>query len=170
MKTLQLSLLTFVLFFFAQTSFAQAKSEKFTVSGNCGMCKNKIEAAAKSAGATYAVWNEESKELAVKYKAGSSAEKIQKSIAAAGYDTPGFKATDEAYDKLHGCCKYDRAAASSNCCESNNCTKEECKNCCKDGKCTDATMACCKDGKCGKEIHSGGGAKESAGCCKKASH
>jgi len=36
-------------------------------------------------------------------------EKIQQLIASVGYDTELFKATDESYDKLHFCCKYERA-------------------------------------------------------------
>ena len=135
------------------------------------MCKNKIEASAKKAGATYAVWNEESKDLTVKYDAASAnAAKIQQAIAAVGYDTPTAKATEEAYEKLHGCCKYERSDASKNksCCDGASCTKEECKTCCVDGKCT-KSMDCCKDGKCSKEgtkAHSAttGGAS----CCKKA--
>jgi hypothetical protein len=32
-------------------------------------------------------------------------------IANAGHDTEMHKATDEAYNKLPGCCKYERAKA-----------------------------------------------------------
>ena len=35
-------------------------------------------------------------------------EKIQQAIAFVGYDTELFKATDESYNKLHHCCKYER--------------------------------------------------------------
>lgn len=90
-------------------SFAQTKTEKLKVSGECGSCKKKIESAAKKAGASYAVWNVDSKELTIKYNStsGNSA-KIQKAIADAGYDTPDYKASDEAYNKLDGCCQYER--------------------------------------------------------------
>ena len=55
------------------------------------MCKKKIETAAKDAGATYALWNEESKELTVKYKSTSTnTAKIEKQIADVGYDTQRF--------------------------------------------------------------------------------
>jgi hypothetical protein len=33
---------------------------------------------------------------------------IHKNIAAVGHDTQKVKATDEAYNNLHDCCKYDR--------------------------------------------------------------
>ena len=99
----------------ATTSFSQkTKTDTFQVSGNCGMCETKIEKAAKAAGATYAEWNKDTKIITVKYNSSSSnLAKIQKSIADAGYDNVGVKTTTEAYDKLHGCCKYDRTAVAT---------------------------------------------------------
>ncbi len=90
-------------------SQAQSKKESITVNGNCGMCKSTIEKAAKSAGASEASWDADAKTLTVTYaSASSSSAKIQQAVAAAGYDTRDIKASDAAYDKLHGCCKYDR--------------------------------------------------------------
>ena len=177
MKTLKIS--SFIAFFMTiavlslpKDSFAQTtKTESFKVSGNCGMCKSKIEKAAKDAGASSASWNEETKELTVKYKSTSTnTAKIQQSIAGVGYDNAGFKATDITYKKLHGCCQYDRTAdtKTTSCCSAG----AKCEM--KDGKCTD--MAACKDkgccdangvckaGTCTKEGHTGGD------CCKKADH
>jgi mercuric ion binding protein len=161
MKTLKIfSLLAFL--GVAQFSFAQStKTETFNVSGNCGMCKSKIEKAAKDAGASSASWDASTKELTVSYKSTSTnTAKIQKSIAGVGYDNAGFKATEVAYKKLHGCCQYDRSSAGTHpaCCSG-----DEKAECCKDGKCTKhATEAdCCKDGKCSKEGHDG------KDCCKK---
>ena len=106
MKSLFLSLLFAVI---ATVGFAQTKSETLKVSGECGSCKKKIESAAKKAGASYAVWDVDSKELSIKYNSTSTnSAKIQKAIADVGYDTPDYKATDEAYNKLDGCCQYDR--------------------------------------------------------------
>jgi hypothetical protein len=128
------------------------------------MCKNKIEGAAKKAGATYAAWDESSKLLIVKYKTTTSnPEKIQETIAAVGYDTPKYKASNEAYDKLHACCKYERTTAKTNCCDGATCNKEECKKCCEGGKCT-SDMSCCKDGKCEANQKD----NQLASCCKKA--
>jgi periplasmic mercuric ion binding protein len=165
MKTLKLFLLSTAFILFAQSGYAQVKSETLKVAGECGMCKKKIETAAKSAGATYAVWNEDSKELKVKYNSKSSnAAKIQESIAAVGYDTESYKATEEAYNNLHSCCKYDRTSmASASCCVDGKCTKEECKTCCKDGVCT-KDMACCKNNQCADHAKTDG----KAACCKKA--
>lgn len=112
MKSLIFSL---VFIMTASLGFAQAKTETLKVSGECGSCKKKIEAAAKKAGADYAMWDVDTKELTIKYNSTSTnTAKIQKAIAAVGYDTPDFKATDEAYNKLDGCCQYDRTTASNN--------------------------------------------------------
>jgi len=91
-------------------SAQEPKSESIAVSGNCGMCKSAIEKAAKSAGATEANWDKEKKVLALTYPASVSAEKIQQAIAAAGYDTRDFQATDASYKKLPECCQYERKA------------------------------------------------------------
>src|SRR6187402_1687852 len=116
MKSLKIFSTVLVCCAIATTSFSQkTKTETFQASGNCGMCETKIETAAKAAGATYADWNKDTKVITVKYSSTSSnLAKIQKSIADAGYDNVGVKTTNEAYDKLHDCCKYDRTAATSN--------------------------------------------------------
>jgi periplasmic mercuric ion binding protein len=83
--------------------------ETIKVWGNCGMCKTNIEKAAKKGGATIANWSEETHELNVSYVAAkTSSQKIQQSIANAGYDTQDLSANNGAYNKLHACCKYDR--------------------------------------------------------------
>ena len=154
----------------ASVSFAQkTKTETIPVSGNCSMCKKSIEKAAKNAGAADANWDVDAKALTVKYNSSTTnAAKIQESIAAAGYDTRDVKSSNEAYDKLHGCCKYDRAAASNDDAKMPARTAGSDGDCCKDGKCSkpghdgkdcckkaDASMDCCKDGKCSKPGHDG---------------
>jgi len=150
----------------ATFSFAQkTKTEAISVSGNCGMCKSKIEKAAKDAGVKEANWDVDAKILTVKYSSSSTnTAKIQQAVAAAGYDTRDVKTTKEAYGKLHGCCQYDRDISSGD---------QQKMDCCKDGKCSkaghdgndccnkaDSKMDCCKDGKCSKEGHEG------KDCCK----
>jgi len=84
-------------------------SETFQVWGNCGMCKKTIEKAAKIKGVETAVWDVDSKQMAVTYDSTkTNVESIQKAIAETGYDTPLVKGNDLAYDNLHGCCQYDR--------------------------------------------------------------
>jgi periplasmic mercuric ion binding protein len=157
MKTLKY-FFSFLFITLATISFAQTNTETFKVAGECGMCKKKIEAAAKEAGATYALWNTDSKVMTVKYKSTSTNKaKIEQAIAGVGYDTPTIKASDEAYNKLHECCKYERAGAAdatdTSCCHDAKCTKTACM---KDGKCS-PDMTCCKEAGC-----------DTKDCCKKA--
>jgi copper chaperone CopZ len=165
MKTLKIALLS-VFTTLTISSFSQSRTESIPVSGNCGMCEAKIEKAAKTAGATSADWSTETKLLTVKYNSSSTnAARIQQAVAAAGYDTRDFKASDEAYKKLHACCQYDRTAATS--------ANHQCSDKCdmKDGKCTD--MAACKDKGCckaeGKSMDccaKGDGSASNTDCCK----
>ena len=85
------------------------KKESVKVWGNCGMCKKKIEKAAKSAGASAASWDSETQLLKISFDdSKTSSVKIQESIAKVGYDTQDYTADNEAYDNLPGCCQYDR--------------------------------------------------------------
>ena len=91
--------------------FAQdQKTEKFIVAGNCGMCEKRIENAAKSLeGVSFADWNKETKMLEVKFDSDkTNLDKIQEAIAEVGHDTKMHKASDEVYNDLPACCKYDR--------------------------------------------------------------
>ena len=154
MKTLQIFVLSLFTVILSLNAAAQSKTETFAVSGECGMCKKKIETAAKAAGASYAVWNVSSKKLTVKFTEASNAAKIQQHIAESGYDTPTAKATDDAYNNLHECCKYDRTA-----------TTETAACCAKDATCcTDQT--CCTDGTCTHDKTSTATATPSS-CCSK---
>ncbi len=102
-----------LLLFFTMPSIAQNKKniikENISVSGNCGMCKKTIETAAKVKGVKTVKWNAETKILMIKYDGNKiSNADIQRKIADVGYDTQNFSASDEVYEKLHGCCKYER--------------------------------------------------------------
>ncbi len=116
MKTLNIFSVILFCILAINTSFAQnaTKNETIKVWGNCGMCKTTIEKAAKSAGAKTANWNDENKELKVSYALNkTTATKIQQAIANVGYDTQDFTANNAVYNKLHGCCKYDRKVTNS---------------------------------------------------------
>jgi hypothetical protein len=154
MKAQSIFLSVFILFAaFTVNAQEGLKRDTLKVWGNCGMCKKTIEKSAITAGATTADWNTDTKLLTVAYKAKSTNGKnIQQSIAASGYDTQDFTASNAAYDKLHGCCKYDRkdtskAKEDKSCCEGSD------KACCKDGDKKDA--ACCS-----KEGHKAADAKQ----------
>ncbi len=87
--------------------FAANKTESLKVSGNCEMCKARIEKAAKVAGVTKAEWNQKTKALTLVYDpAKVKSDDVQRKIAAAGHDTPKYKATTAVYNALPGCCKY----------------------------------------------------------------
>ncbi|WP_167616453.1 heavy-metal-associated domain-containing protein [Maribellus sediminis] len=94
----------------AFTVFAGNKTEKIKVSGNCGMCEKRIEKAASAVeGVSKADWNKETKMLEVTFDdALTSTDKIEKAVAKVGHDTPHYKAKDEVYNELPGCCHYDR--------------------------------------------------------------
>lgn len=84
-------------------------TETFKVSGNCGMCKNTIEKAAKVKGVSKADWNIETKVLTLKYDPSVvTSDAVLQRVADAGYDNEKFKATDKSYKSLDGCCQYDR--------------------------------------------------------------
>lgn len=108
MKSIKKLVMAAALLAVCNMSFAQSVTEKIRVSGNCGMCEKKIEAAAKEAGAKKADWDEDLKVLTVKYdQKETSNDAIQKKVAETGYDTEKYTASMEAYEKLHSCCQYD---------------------------------------------------------------
>ncbi|MBK6938422.1 MAG: cation transporter [Chitinophagaceae bacterium] len=164
MKTIKLLSAAVLLLAFTFNSSGQTKTESFQVSGNCGMCKTRIEKAAKEAGAAAANWNADSKQLTVTYESSlTNTAKIQQKIADVGHDNPGFKTTADVYNKLPGCCKYERVTDAKE--EKHTCS-DKCEK--KDGKCTkmesgNAAMNCGmhKDDSHKTEGHEG------KSCCKK---
>lgn len=87
-----------------------AVTDTVMVYGNCGMCKHRIEGAVlKIEGVQTAEWNTDTRLLTVQYdQSAVSLDDIEKKVAEVGHDTDKFRAKDEVYAKLHGCCKYDR--------------------------------------------------------------
>ncbi|MEN8230259.1 MAG: cation transporter [Bacteroidota bacterium] len=119
MKTKILSVMA-ILGLSISTIMANAeKKEKFEVAGNCGMCKTRIEKAANSVdGVSAAEWEKESKMLDVTFDPDKAdLHKVHMAVAKAGHDTKMHQTSDEVYDKLPGCCKYDRLEKeSAGCC------------------------------------------------------
>ena len=110
MKTKVLSLVA--LFMMGAVSvFAGNKTEKFLVNGKCEMCEKRIEMAALSLeGVSKADWNKETKMMEVSLdNSKTDVHKVEMAIAKVGHDTKMHKATDEAYNQLPSCCKYDRS-------------------------------------------------------------
>jgi copper chaperone CopZ len=110
MKTRMLSLIMLMVLSISSGLAQAEKKEKFQVAGNCGMCKSRIEKAATSVeGVISAEWDKKTKMIEVNYDAEKvDIHKVHKAIAKAGHDTKIHKASDEVYDGLPGCCKYER--------------------------------------------------------------
>ena len=89
---------------------AQEKNKKMTfeVDGKCEMCKNRIEKAALGVnGVKYALWDIPSHQLSlILDERKTNPMKIKTALVAVGHDTKELKATQEAYDSVHPCCKY----------------------------------------------------------------
>ena len=83
------------------------KTDTIAVNGDCGMCEIKIEKAAKLRGVSTADWDADAKQLIVTYNPKKvTPEDIQRSVAAQGYDTELFTATEASYKALPQCCQY----------------------------------------------------------------
>ena len=100
---------------FSLTMVAQEKKSKnkkvvIKVAGNCGMCEKRIEKAAYSVkGVKDAEWHVDCQDIhLVIDETKCSVDDVAKAIAAVGHDTGRIKADDAVYEKLHGCCNYER--------------------------------------------------------------
>lgn len=84
------------------------KKLNIEVSGNCKMCKSRIEKASlKIKGVKYANWDIPSKELTLIFDENKcSVDDVKIAIAMVGHDTDSVKATDQTYNKLPPCCQY----------------------------------------------------------------
>ncbi|WP_185145426.1 TonB-dependent receptor domain-containing protein [Chryseobacterium sp. 5_R23647] len=99
------------------TTFISAQNlskSQFQVKGNCEMCKERIETTAKKAGAKSARYSIDSQTLTLETSEKVSPEDILKKVTEAGHDNEKFKASDETYEKLPGCCHYDRDLKTEN--------------------------------------------------------
>ena len=118
MKTVKIIIVAVLAITLCSNSFAQmvdhskmdmtaTKTETLKVSGNCDMCKARIEKAAKLDGVSKAEWDSKSKILSVTYDpAKTNIDQVSRKVAAAGHDNEKVKADEKAYSSLPGCCKY----------------------------------------------------------------
>lgn len=83
------------------------KTDTLGVEGVCGMCKKRIESAAKSnEGVVAAAWDLEKQLLTVVYDSVKvSLEQIQTSISEAGHNTTGLDRNSDRYKELPYCCR-----------------------------------------------------------------
>ena len=80
------------------------------MNGNCEQCKKRIEKAAFSvSGVKSAEWGIDDHKLhLIINEEKCSVTDVKKAVAKVGHDTDDVKSTDETYNNLHSCCKYDR--------------------------------------------------------------
>ena len=104
------NLTVIVVLLMTTVAFSQSKNAKASieVDGVCMMCKERIEKACyKTKGVKSAIWDVKTHELKLIFdESKTNLTAIQKNIAAVGHDTKELKATDEAYNSVHPCCKY----------------------------------------------------------------
>lgn len=104
-----------MILFISYSTQAQTKKNKnakynVEVNGNCEMCKKRIEKAAFSVpGVKSAIWHTDDHTLhLIINEEKCTLINVKKAIAKVGHDTDEVKATKEEYEKLHGCCLYER--------------------------------------------------------------
>ena len=86
-----------------------AQTATVQITGNCGMCEKTIEKAGSAKGEAIVDWDVNAKTASITYDSThTDLDVILKRIAHAGYDNERYLAPQEAYDALHGCCKYER--------------------------------------------------------------
>jgi hypothetical protein len=92
-----------------EAKIKNSKTETYKVWGNCGMCQETIEKAAKQKNTAKGKWNQETKMIVLTYDSTkTNADDILKRIAQVGYDNARFTAPDEVYNKRPQCCQYKR--------------------------------------------------------------
>jgi copper chaperone CopZ len=123
MKALKIYQLALFLVALSSTSIAQThehgnmnmimdstKTESFKVLGKCDMCKARIEKTVKAEGAISASWDLKTQILTVTFDpTKTSKDGLSRKLASVGHDTEAYKAPDDVYAKLPGCCHYDRS-------------------------------------------------------------
>jgi cation transport ATPase len=90
--------------------YGQEKNKKmsFEVNGKCAMCKERIEEAALGVkGVKYALWDIPTHQLSlIVDERKTNSMEIKTAIVGVGHDTKELKATEEAYESVHPCCRY----------------------------------------------------------------
>lgn len=104
MKNIILSL---SLLFSVSALASKIDTASFTVSGICGMCKERIENAAYIKGVKKATWDKEAQTLTVIYNPKKvTLQQIGTSLCEVGHDNQYATCTEEEYLRVHKCCRY----------------------------------------------------------------
>jgi hypothetical protein len=86
-----------------------AKIVRVNIDGNCDLCQKTIESAAFIKKTADAEWDKDKKTAVLTFDSTkTNSDEVLKRIAYAGYDNEKYLAPDLVYNKLPGCCKYDR--------------------------------------------------------------
>jgi hypothetical protein len=103
-------ILILIVIFSSFTLFAQnndVRTESIKVSGNCNMCKKRIEQAAFVKGVKRAEWDKETKLLSIVYRPSKTTmETVAKNIAGVGHSSEKIEANEKDYKSLPTCCQY----------------------------------------------------------------
>lgn len=92
---------------YSQDTKKEVRTDTIQVAGVCEMCEERIENAALLKGVKKVEWTPESHALIVVYRTDKvTIEEIAQSVADAGHDNEIMNTSEEAYDKIHSCCKY----------------------------------------------------------------
>jgi copper chaperone CopZ len=95
----------------ATAQIKNSKTDTVKIFGNCGMCESKIEKAGTQKNIASVDWDKDTKMATLIYDSKiTNKDEILKRIALVGYDSEQFHAEEATYNKLPGCCQYDRAA------------------------------------------------------------
>jgi copper chaperone CopZ len=106
-----IAIVSFLVTLTVQAQIKNAKIEIVNVSGNCGMCQRLIEKTGTIKNIVKTDWDVETKQATITYNTKkTNIDDILKRVAAVGYDNDKYTAPDEAYNKLHSCCRYTRVA------------------------------------------------------------
>lgn len=108
MKNIKFMTIIYLLVGFSMISLA-GKTSKISIktSGQCGMCKEKIETAVnKINGVSSTYFNEANSKVLVKYDATkTNPDAIRQVISKIGYDADNISADKAGYEALPDCCK-----------------------------------------------------------------
>lgn len=112
MKNIVLGMMLLFVTLSTQAQEKKNKNAKYNieVNGNCEQCKKRIEKAAFSvSGVKSADWHIDDHTLhLIINEEKCTLLDVKKAVAKVGHDTEEVKTTDEVYEKLHSCCKYER--------------------------------------------------------------
>lgn len=86
-----------------------AKNVAVRIDGDCDMCKARIDKVGSVKGEATVVWDTDAKTALVTFDSTrTDLDAILQRVAHAGYDNERYLAPKEAYEKLPGCCQYER--------------------------------------------------------------